>query len=36
MNELFGIIILVVIAVTAWELYSNWEIVKDTVLSTIR
>jgi predicted negative regulator of RcsB-dependent stress response len=32
----FSIVILVAVAIAAWEVYANWEIVRDTVMSTIR
>ena len=35
-SEIIGAVILVLVAVAAWEIYANWEIVRDTVMSTIR
>jgi len=35
-SEIIGGVILVLVAVAAWEIYANWEIVRDTVMSTIR
>lgn len=34
-SEVVGVVILVAVAFAAWEIYANWEIVKDTVLTTL-